>query len=95
VTRSLTGPRLSVRRLGLVLVRLGAGETSPSCTALSSARPPVMGMIRATATPRSVTTTSSPSRTRARKSLRRPRSSRIPTSIAGVYTSLRCLRTQP
>ena len=65
-TRSLTLPLDRTRRLGRLRVGFGAGVTSPSATRRSKARPPAMGTMRATADPRSVTTTSSPSRTRSR-----------------------------
>src|SRR5665213_383810 len=80
-------PRLRIRSAGLVRDGDEVGVTRPSAIARSSARPPAMGTMRANALPRSVTTSSSPARTRARYSLRLPRNSLIPTSMELVYAT--------
>ena len=65
-TKSLTLPRLCTRRSGRVRFGWHAWMTSPPATARSNFRPPLIGIILAMALPLSVTTTSSPSRTRAK-----------------------------
>ena len=65
-----------------------AGVTRPSRIIRSIVRSPLMGSSRATARPRSVTTTSSPACTRSRYWLRWSRSSRMPTSaMTPLYRS--------